>query len=98
MFLFLFYVFFVFVLFCVLFLLMNAVVSFLSVHKFTYCCHRVEMQLQVKNIISNMVTEKTWILLIICAGKNALLVHTMAGGTYSDQLATQTSLWPVSLS
>ena len=41
----------VFVIFCVLFLLMYTVVSFLFVHKFTDHCHREEIQLQLINII-----------------------------------------------
>jgi hypothetical protein len=52
MFCFLFCVFCVSVLFCVLFLLMYIVVSFLSVHKFTDHCHQLETQLQLMNIIS----------------------------------------------
>ena len=46
------FVFCVFVLFCVLFLPMHIVVYFLFVYNYTDHCHRVETQLQLKNIIS----------------------------------------------
>jgi hypothetical protein len=57
MFCFLLCVFCVFVLFCVLFLLMYTVVSFLFVYKFTDHCHRVGTQLQLIKIMSYKITD-----------------------------------------
>jgi hypothetical protein len=57
MFCFLFCVFCVFVLFCVLFLIMYIIVYFLYVYNFTDHCHRVDIQLQLINIISHHISD-----------------------------------------